>query len=371
MGHFTVYYGNNEVMSFNSDCSLGSLLSHMRELLMPPGESYQCFELLPLLFVLEQFKPPVKAVGGPAAVCAAQLYDPSADASAGAVWRTSFTGNIPFMGIPTRPVETRVDSFLGCSNTSAAQQTVPPSSSVSFAGLLNSAALASPQDSYVLLGCRCEPPPWQQADRSGQPNQRRGSSHNLAELAPASCRIPRDALKRLCPTDPAIQKQRAVSLQSAQIISTLPLHALGQANGITSPSTGCVATSNDTPLILAYQNDFLRGDTSNLPWRKAFGVYLSTVLELPCNESSTDLQPTALPPPTVAQPADDEAAGPIKTGKVLPSVASGLFATPVPAVTRYDVLWCGLRGEHIRLQDVLDDRLLTDNDSKRRRAKRA
>lgn len=367
MVHFTVYYGNNEAITFNAECSLGSLLCNMRERLMPPGASYPCFELLPLSFVLEQFRPP--KVANSAAASATQHHDGGGDSPVVTGRGAPFTGTFPFMGVPTRPLETRADTFLGGPTSGSPTPSSAASASNGFAGLLNPTALSSLHESYVLLGCRSDPPAWQHSERGGQQNSKRGATVSIADGPPDSRRVPIEVFKRLGTADATTMEQRQTTLQHAQLIAALPLQGGNSATRAPTPPPSHLQTSADTPLILAQNAGIYAGDITVASWRKAFSQYLSTILDVPSSGSVMEERLTVTDSCVeVEETMKGSEEG--KCGIKLPPAAAGAFMTPVPLVTGYDVLWCGLRGEHVRLQEALDERLFADVDTKRKRSKK-
>ncbi|KAG8342337.1 hypothetical protein TRVL_06829 [Trypanosoma vivax] len=394
MAYFTVYHGNNEATMFNADCTTGSLIGRMREMLLPPGKSYSCIELLPLAFVLEQFKLPTKASATSPVSRGAHQQDTFMDQGSLASRGQPFTGNFPFVGLATRPLESRADTFLGHgagTSLSAATAPSPLPVSASFVGPQNgvggcsgaAGAITPVQDCYVLLGCCCEPTLPQNGEGSGFGTQRRTSASAARGGSSQISRLPNSTLRRLCGMDASVIDQRLSTLQRAVLVSALPLAPANTSARGSAQQNAHTQISQDTALLLSHSSGITVGDPANLPWRKAFSQYLTTLIT-PTSSAGTDttrgrLTPGAGATPSVEQISQSQASQQqldnteelFQTAKPLPPAATGLYMTPVPPIVSYDVLWCGARGEHLRLQEALDERLLSDVDAKKKRPKKS
>ncbi|RNF04375.1 hypothetical protein TraAM80_05253 [Trypanosoma rangeli] len=406
MTYFTVYYGNNEAMMFNAECTTGSLVSRMIELLAPHTSGYTRLELLPINFVLEQFKPPTSS--NAASRGGQSSHDATSDTAAGAgvaqpgtLRSQPFTGMIPFVGLATRAVESYADAVLGGVTTAVSfalpASTSASSHSASAGGTSASAAcgaapiMPSPllQNAYVLLGCRYHP--------HHQP-QPPAPCERFSAVAALNLPTPNLTGNKTTPMSPRktyigdgfTTQQQLATLHRAQIIAAAPIVAVplnrGSVCSTTAPS-GLAAAAfaqggspiADTGMLLVHNNGLSLSGDSSAVWRRNFSNYLTTLLlpqagEAPGNAAAAA---TVLTGDAERQKETkttmDNSQGDTDTvvnAVLLPSAATGLFKTPMPPIAGYDVLWRGTRGEHIRLQDALDERVFTDTDPKKKKSKK-
>ncbi|RNF10122.1 uncharacterized protein Tco025E_06841 [Trypanosoma conorhini] len=412
MAYFTVHYGNNEAMMFNAECSVGALVDRMLELLAPHTAGYTRLELLPINFVLEQFRPPAglgaSARGGQPPHEAGN--DAAAAPSASALKSPPFTGAIPFVGLATRAVESYADAVLGGATAAALPPSTPavsPSPSAGGASASAAAAAAcgggptapSPalQSSYVLLGCRHHPyhhPPLPPATTTAAAaRERTGTAVALGLAAPTSAgnRAASAATRRTRASDAVATPQQIATLHRAQVVAAAPIVAAPASRGsicsnaagswTAAPAQGS-APSVDPATLLLYNNGLALGGAGTAAWRRNFSHYLTTLLLPQAGEATTATTTTTT---TTAPPCDAERqratltetanshseSAPVDSAVLLPAAATGLFKTPAPPITNYDVLWRGPRGEHIRLQEALDERVFTDIDTKKKKPKKS
>ncbi|ESL06932.1 hypothetical protein TRSC58_05386 [Trypanosoma rangeli SC58] len=412
MAYFTVYYGNNEAMMFNAECTTGSLVSRMIELLAPHTNGYTRLELLPINFVLEQFRPPTSSTaasrGGPSSHDAVSDTSASTGVAQPSTLKSQpFTGMIPFVGLATRAVESYADAVLG-GVTAAAGFTLPASTSASShsasAGGTSASAgcgaasagsvvpiMPSPllQNAYVLLGCRYHP---HHQPQPPAPCERFSAVAALGLPTPniTGSKATPTPLRKTYVSDGFTTQQQLATLRRAQIIAAAPIVAMpfsrGSVCSTTAPSGLAAGTfaqgggfSTDPAILLLHNNGLSLSGASSAVWRRNFSSYLTTQLlpqagDAPGNAAAAaavltgDAERQKETPTNMENSHSDTDT--MVTAMLLPSAATGLFKTPMPPITGYDVLWRGARGEHIRLQDALDERVFTDTDTKKKKSKK-
>ncbi|KEG06410.1 hypothetical protein DQ04_14061000 [Trypanosoma grayi] len=398
MSYFTVYHGNNEATMFNAECATGALVSRMLELLLPNVNIYTRLELVPLTFVLEQFKPPAgSCVTSAANRSGQQPHDAAFETNTTSARTVPFTGNIPLLGLATRPVESYADTLLGGATTAAPSPSAASSSAATAAGggVSNAAAgsaggisgapSVSLQNCYVLLGCRHH--------HHHQPQQIQDSTNTPATTAyTGGSRASPTAIRRLGGVDAIAMEHRTAVLRRAQIIAAVPIVApIGRGAGASSTAGKASASqqqqqqqqqsalgaggTHDAALLLAHNNGLTLSGPSSAPWRKAFGQFLTTLLLPPTNETTSSANATAeldrLQNLSTTSPPSQALYEKMGCPTLLPAVATGQFNKPTPPITGYDVLWRSPRGEHLRLQTALDERVVTDIDTKKKRPKKS
>ncbi|EAN99186.1 hypothetical protein C3747_32g40 [Trypanosoma cruzi] len=400
MTYFTVYYGNNEAMMFNAECNTGSLMGRMIELLAPHTTGYTRLELLPMNFVLEHFKPST-------GISVTTANDVAAGAASfapqNAIKSPPFTGAIPFVGLATRAVESYADALLGgpaaAAVTAFPTTTSTSSTSASAAGVSTSAAyftnngvgagptVPSPalQNCYVLLGCR-----YHHYHPSPRPRDQASTAVTTSGMmSPPSAGYKNISMppRKICFSETAATPQQIASLYRAQLIAaaTIVPAPNSRGNGLSGSFNGWTTTTPqqggspniDPATLLLYKSGTLLYGASTAFWRKNFSQYLTTLLLPPLTEGNNnntatitnaspteqERNPTAL---TEADSTHDESSSQ-DNAMLLPSMATGLFKTPTPPITGYDVLWRGTRDEHIRLQETLDEGVFTDTENNKKK----
>ncbi|EKF26327.1 hypothetical protein MOQ_009984 [Trypanosoma cruzi marinkellei] len=404
MTYFTVYYGNNEAMMFNAECTTGSLMGRMIELLAPHTTGYTRLELLPINFVLEHFKPSTSN-------SVTTANDAGGTCGSVALQNTSksppFTGAIPFVGLATRAAESYADALLGgpaaAAGTAFPTATSTPSNSASAAGVSTSAAyftnsgvgvgptMPSPalHNCYVLLGCR-----YHHYHPTPRPRDQSNTTPMTSGMVPPPSagykNIPTPP-RKICAAEAAATPQQIASLYRAQLIAAATIVPAnntrgnglsGSLNGWTTSTTQQGGNPNiDPATLLLYNSGVLLYGANTAVWRKNFSQYLTTLLIPPLTEGNNNNNTATI---TNASPTEQERNPAALTeadsvhdksssqdnAMLLPSMATGLFKTPTPPITAYDVLWKGAREEHIRLQETLDERVFTDTENNKKKKPR-
>lgn len=411
MTYFTVYYGNNESMMFNAECTTGSLVSRMLEVMLPHTNGYTRLELVPLNFVLEHFKP---AGGGSVTSVLTTRGGQQQDAFNETAYTANntqsatgksapFTGAIPFAGLATRPFESCADGLLNSAATHTAtggsQQSASAHGNSASAGAAggtssvggggHTAPSSSLQNSYVLLGCRHHRQQHRPLNTCGLVMG--FPTNSLTTTTPITgSKGTTPTQRKACNSDVVAATQQAEMLHRARLIAAAPIVTSFGARGV-MPSTGAgrvqmphtptTNTAVEPATLQMYSNGISLSDVTTAPWRKAFSQYLTTSLIAPATEGTPSpgggsgrLGSPAVrernSSPPLETPLSATNRGEENKPVLMPSVATGLFITPTLPVIAYDVLWRGMRGEHIRLQQALNDRVFTDTDTQKKKGKR-
>ncbi|ORC84971.1 uncharacterized protein TM35_000391450 [Trypanosoma theileri] len=465
MSYFTVYHGNNEATMFNADCTTGSLVSRMLQLLLPHNAPYTRLELVPLSFVYEHFRPPISrgstSTGTRGGGVQSSQSSPSQQQQQQDVNNNNnnnnsdgmmftvvkgppFTGVIPLIGLATRPVESYADAlFTAATNIIPSSTATAAAAAVGVPSMLGSTSSSSfgppmpLQNCFVLLGCRHF-----HEQRSNGNGTTTTSNTTTTTINNVNNVNNMTATGKLTPimgrksgnAETVLKEQQAAALLRAQMIAAAPVITQNTQSGLPSNSnraptpqpqggmgsssssggggggigSGVVATAADCAQLTAYKHGIMPTDKSTAPWRKAFSQYLTTMLQptistdgnpnactSPNNHNNnTDTSPhkqndetisttTASQQqqqqqqqaPSPSSPSAAAAAHSLEESQnravLLPPAATGIFNMPIPPITGYDVLWRGTSGEHIRLQEALDERVITDTDTKKKKPKRA
>ncbi|KAH9593244.1 hypothetical protein LSM04_002397 [Trypanosoma melophagium] len=426
MSYFTVYHGNNEATMFNADCTTGSLLSRMLQMLLPHNSPYTRLELLPLPFVFEYFRPPISRGSASVSTRGGGQSPTQQDISQECCNPTvvkgpPFTGVFPLVGLATRPLESYADAlFTNITNTIPSSTATAAAAAAGIPSMLGSTSTCSfgppmpLQNCFVLLGCRH----MNERHNNNNSNNSNGCGTTTSPTHNANTNTNANTMAgKMTPTtgrkqghgsEVGLKEQQFAALRRAQLIANAPIITQNTQSGTQSVSNrsstpqpqsgstsggGVVATPADCAQIVAYKNGIMPFDKSAAPWRKAFSQYLTSMLQSTNNttaggegtshnnnnnnNNNTDtVQPKQNGENASSTHFSLQAASLLlderpQRAVLLPPAATGIFNMPMPPITGYDVLWRGTGGEHIRLQEALDERVITDTDAKKKKPKRA